>query len=214
MSKLYYYPSCKFDVKFPEICRKMRTYFAQRYDVRGCCRADFKSLTSDDMIIYLCNTCAAFFEESSDIGKIMSVWEVVAADKNFAYPNHEGKRMTIQDCWRVYDRPSQHNAVREILSAMNIEIIEQKENREKSMFCGKSLYEELPSGYEILAPNRLVKESPNLFIPHSEEEKDALMKEHCASIETDDVVCYCLACLRGVDSGGKSGVHLAELVFG
>ena len=214
MSKLYYYPSCKFIVRFPEISKKMTAYFASNYDVRNCCRADFKSLTSDDMVVYLCNTCAAFFEESSSSKKIVSVWEVIAADKNFAYPNHEGKCLTIQDCWRTHDNPSQQNAVRAILNAMNIEIAEQNDNRERTTFCGKSLYEPLPDGYEVLAPNRLVKEAQGLFIPHSEEEKDAIMKEHCESIETDGVVCYCLACLRGVDSGGKSGVHLAELVFG
>ena len=214
MGKLYYYPSCKFIAKFPETSKRITSYFSANYDVRDCCRADLKSLTSDDIVIYLCNSCAAFFEESSNSDKVVSVWEVIAADKNFAYPNHEGKLLTIQDCWRTYDNPAQQNAVREILSAMNIKVVEQNDSREKTTFCGKSLYEALPDGYEILAPNRLVKEAQGLFIPHSEDERDALMKEHCETIYTDEVVCYCLACLNGVNSGGKSGVHLAELVFG
>ena len=214
MSKQYYYPSCKLDIQLPEISTALRAYFKQSHEVRFCCRADLKSLTSDDEIIYICNSCAAFFEESSSSHKIVSVWEVIVKDKNFTYPDYKNKRMTIQDCWRTHDNASQQNAVREILSAMNIEVVEQKNNREKTKFCGKSLYEELPKGYDILAPNKLVKEAQGLFIPHSEAQKAALMKEHCESIDTDEVVCYCLACLNGVNAGGKLGVHLAELVFG
>jgi len=212
MSKLFYYPSCKLDVKLPQISTALRAYFKQEHELRHCCRADLKSLTNDDTVVYICNSCAAFFEESSASNKIVSVWEVIAKDKNFTYPNHKGRRMTIQDCWRTYDNTSQQNAVREILAAMNIETVEQKNNREKTDFCGKSLYEELPKNYDILAPNRLVKEAQGLFTPHSEAEKDALMKEHCEAIETDEVVCYCLACLNGINSGGKSGIHLVELL--
>ena len=213
MSKLFYYPSCKFIARFPEAGTKIKSYLAGRYEPKGCCRADLASITSDDTIVYICNSCAAFFEERTLAREVVSIWELIANDKNFPFPKHENKRMSVQDCWRTYDNATLQNAVRKILSVMNIEVVEQKSNREKTKFCGKSLYEPLPKGYEALAPKRLVKNAQGLFVSHTEEEKALLMKEHCQAIETDDVVCYCLACMNGINVGGKAGIHLAELVF-
>jgi len=213
MNKLFYYPSCKFIAVFPEISAKIEAYLAGRYEVKGCCRADLASITSDDTSVYICNSCAAFFEESTSARKVISIWELIADDKNFPFPKYENKRMSVQDCWRTYDNATLQNAVRKILSSMNIDVAEQRDNREKTKFCGKSLYEPLPKGYETLAPKRLVKNAQGLFISRSEEEKTLLMKEHCDAIAANDAVCYCLACMNGINGGGKNGVHLAELVF-
>ena len=38
-------------------------------------------------------------------------------------------------------------------------------------------------------------------------------EEHCAQIETDKAVCYCKFCTDGINMGGKTGVHLLELLF-
>ena len=211
-----YYPACKFTGNFPETSKKIQAYMTQKHNARiaGCCRPSLPSLTQNDMAIYICHACAAFFAESSAARNITSIWEIIASDDTFVYPDHTGKSMTLQDCWRARGDVSQQNAVRKILNKMNIEIIELAQNRENSNFCGKFLYEELPEFCVKLAPNHFINNAEGLFIPHSEEEKDVLMRDHCKAIQTGSVVCYCGSCLRGLTAGGKTGIHLAELVFG
>jgi len=53
-----------------------------------------------------------------------------------------------------------------------------------------------------------------MFVPHSEEQKDALMREHCRLIPADRVVCYCVPCTQGIRRGGKQGIHLMDLILG
>jgi len=212
MGRLYY-PSCKFNARFPEISGKIQAYLKDSYEVKSCCRDDLTKITRDNTIVYICNSCAAFFEESTPARKVVSIWEVVANDRDFTYPKYENKRMTVQDCWRTYDNAQQQDAIRKILSEMNIEIVEQENARDKTKFCGKALYEPLPKNYDVFAPNRLVKNAQGLFVPRSEEEKSRLMQEHCKTICTEEVVCYCLACLGGISSGGKIGIHLAQCLF-
>lgn len=212
---MIYYPSCKFIAQFPQASKKIQDYLSERYDIKiaGCCKASLKSITTDDTIIYICNTCAAFFDESTPTQNIISVWELIFKDDTFRFPDYAHRRMTVQDCWRSYDNISQQDAVRNILSAMNVEVVELENNRTKTGFCGNSLYEPLPKNYDKLAPHRLVTNAGGFFIEHSQEEKDMLMQDYCKDIETEDVVCYCVACVKGITAGGKTGIHLADLVF-
>jgi len=211
---IIYYPSCRFTANYPEASKKALDYMTANYDVQvaGCCRLNLESITSDDTLVYICNSCVAFFKESTP-AKVISIWELITRDKTFSYPDHKGRLITLQDCWRIYDHPDQHDAIRSLLTAMNMEVVELEQNREKATFCGPSLYEPLPADYDKYAPVRFVKEAEGLFIRRSEEEKQALMESHCKEMVTDNVVGYCLACVKGLTMGGKSAWHLAELVF-
>lgn len=212
---MIYFPSCKFTAKYPRLSGTIKNYLQKTFDaeVAGCCRPSLSKISKDDTVVYVCNTCATFFKESSRSERIISLWELMLEDSGFQYPDYEGKRMTVQDCWRTHDDRTEQDAVREILRRMNIEAVELDENYEKTKFCGCSLYEPLPPRYDELAPKRLGLDAQGLFIPHTQEEKGALMQEHCQQITTDDVVCYCVACVNGINLGGKQGCHLAELAF-
>lgn len=41
----------------------------------------------------------------------------------------------------------------------------------------------------------------------------ALFRAHCAQIQTEKVVCYCKFCTDGINMGGKTGLHMLELLF-
>ena len=58
-----------------------------------------------------------------------------------------------------------------------------------------------------LAPKHYVEDAEGLFIPHSAEEQEAIMKEYCRNYKTDSVVCYCHYCLEGLKTGGVDGMH-------
>ncbi len=52
--------------------------------------------------------------------KSISVWEILDEDNDFPWPDYHDEAITVQDCWRTYDNRALQNAVRSILSRMNI----------------------------------------------------------------------------------------------
>ena len=210
-----YYPSCKFTAMSPESSEKISDYLSREHGItiEGCCRPSHPHLTAQDTAITICNTCAAICSEDSP-AKIISLWEILDQDPNFKLPDFHQEAMTLQDCWRSYDRPDVQAHVRSLLRKMNVNIVELPENHEKTRFCGTSLYSPLPEANGKFAPRRFIENAEGLFIPHTEEEKKELMRQHCASITTDKVICYCVPCTKGIQLGGKQGIHLLDLIFG
>ncbi len=213
--RVIYFPSCKFTAQFPEASKKIKEYVQCKHhaQIAGYCKQNLNKITSDDIVICICHTCAAFFQESSSAGKVISIWEVLLGDDDFVYPDYAGKQLTVQDCWYAYDNKAQQDAVRKILEHMNLDVLEMADHHDKTRFCGCSLYTPLAEKYDKLAPRRLVADAQGLFISHSKEEQARLMEAHCNNISTDEVACYCFSCLNGINLGGKKGVHIAELVF-
>lgn len=212
---LLYFPSCKFTAQYPEVSKRIKAYLSDRHgaEIAGCCKQSLASVGAGDVIVYICNTCAALIRESSCAGKVISLWELLLSDQDFKVRQYADKRMTVQDCWRTYDNRGLQDAVRKLLQNMNIEVVEIDNHHEKADFCGVSLYKALPEHYEIWAPKRFVEDAGDFFVPRPEGEQELLMREHCANIDTAEVLCYCVACVNGINTGGKSGVHLAELVM-
>lgn len=213
---MVYFPSCKFTAYSLEASRKIQSYLAENYNaqISGCCRPNHQHITPQDTVVYICNTCAAICREDSAAAKVVSVWELLAADDRFAYPDYRQRKMAVQDCWRVYDNAPQQKAVRTLLQKMNIASEELDENYEKTQFCGVSLYEPLIKQNGDFAPKRFIENAKGLFLPHTPEEKTALMEKHCQMIHAAEVVCYCNGCINGIRLGGKQGIHLLDLVFG
>ena len=210
-----FFPSCKFTDFSPEASKRMADYMHERFGmtVMGCCRPAHTSLTSDDTVAVVCNTCQAICLEDSP-AHVESVWELIRSDDEFPFPNFHGERLALQDCWRSRDRIAEQDAVREVLKRMNVSVVELPENRTSTTFCGTSLYQALPAENARLAPKRFVEHAHGVFTPKSKEEQKRLMEEHCAQIPTEKVVCYCVPCTRGIRLGGKHGMHLADMLFG
>lgn len=212
---LIYFPSCKFTAYSPESSARICSWLCEKHgaEIAGCCRPDHKKLGRGDKAVYICNTCAAICRESADAAEVVSVWELLAGDGAFPCPDYKRRKIAVQDCWRVYDSPSQQKAVRALLTRMNLDVVELEENLEKTRFCGTSLYEPLPEQNAQLAPRRFVENAAGLFRDYPEEERAARMREHCRSIPVDEVAVYCTSCAKGLDLGGKKGLHLLDLLF-
>ena len=209
---MIYFPSCKFSAYSPESSKKICDYLRNRYDMKvmGCCRKGRLALTKEDTAVFICHTCTAICEESSEAGNVISLWELLDNDCELHLPNHNGLTLTIQDCWRSFDNKNEQKAVRNLLDKMNITIIEQEENFEKSIFCGTSLFNGINEENNMLAPKRFGESG--IFTSLSPEEQIWRMKEHCKNIQTESVLCYCVTCLNGINAGGKNAVHLLDLI--
>ena len=214
MSKLFL-PSCKVKKQFGNASTKLKDYLEQTQSVEtvGCCKVFCNKTTKDDTAVVICNNCAAIMEESSLVSNIEFVWKIIDHDENFDFPDYHGERMTIQDCWRAYEKRNVQDAIRSLMRKMNIDVVELKENYEQTKFCGADLLEECTDIERKFAPRRYVLEGADMYHPIPKEDEDNWLKNYCRQIETEKVVCYCMACLDGIKRGGKQAVHLIELLF-
>lgn len=211
----YYFSSCKMRKYSPENTRKLEQYLQEKHAllIAGCCRLQAQSLKAGDTAYYICNTCAAILREVAPQVKVQSIWELLVEDQQFEYPDYQGQCLSVQDCWRVYDNLAQQLAVRKILELLNIQACEITANFAATEFCGTSLLEELPEQNARLAPKRFLKIGKEKFKVHSEIEKKQLMQTHCQQFKTDQAICYCLSCIKGITLGGIKVKHLLDLIF-
>ena len=210
-----YIPSCKFTEFSPKASELLVRYMRGRYEaaVMGCCRSGHRNLERSDIAVTVCNTCQAIAAEDSP-ARVMSIFELIASDKEFPLPDMKGETMALQDCWRSCGCLAQHDAVRTILKRMDVDVVELPQNRDQSRFCGTTLLVGQPPENAQLAPKRFGTDAAGMFTPCAPDEQRRRMREHCAKIGPEKVVCYCVPCTKGIRLGGKHGIHLAELVLG
>ncbi len=238
MNQKIYVASCVFTEEYPELSRKVQEYVRAAFGlpIIRCCVASYKvgefenrmpdwyreewralphyeKFPAGSTMVSLCHNCSAIFEERHPEIQRQSLWELILEDKNFRYPDYGGEKISVQDCWRQKENRAEQEAVRELLRRMNFQIVELEENFERTKFCGYSLYQPQPPRNPKLAPKRFLYGAQGLFQEHSQEEKLRLMREHCAKIPTEKVAAYCHYCVRGLNLGGKIGLHLARLLF-
>lgn len=214
MSKIFF-PSCKAKASYEYASEKLQEYITATSGLEpiGCCRTGHKNLTAEDTAIVVCNNCAAILEESSHVGRIEFIWDIINQDSDFPFPDYHGEAMTIQDCWIAVEKRAVQNTIRSLLNKMNITIVELADNYEQTRFCGVNLLTPCAKSNAKLAPRRYVKHGSHMFTPMEQEEQVQHFTAHCAQITTDRVVCYCKFCTEGISMGGKTGVHILNLLF-
>lgn len=122
----------------------------------------------------------------------MSIWELLAEQKDFPWPDYQGKSITVQDCIDTRENPKWQQAVRTILNRMNLKIIEIEKSFDQADFC-------------------------NIETSTSTEPKEKQMEqllEHCNQYTTKSVLCYCTGCFNSLKIGGVHGIHLMDLIMG
>ncbi|HIZ79186.1 MAG TPA: hypothetical protein IAA17_05305 [Candidatus Lachnoclostridium stercorigallinarum] len=234
----YYIASCMFTAQFPEISMRMQNYIRSKSDIEivRCCipgyrvehnteriagddvRNAWKELPvsqvfqPEDRVISVCHNCTNIVEEWRG-AKVLSLWEMIDQDPSFQFPDYGGMEVTVQDCWRTRERRSEQDAVRSLLTKMNIRYVEAEKHHGETDFCGSTLYREQPAKNYRLAPRHYVEEAEGKFVSHTLEEQTAIMEDYCRQFHTDMVVCYCHYCLEGLIQGKVNGRHIGELLF-
>lgn len=155
-----------------------------------CCRHDPESLT-DTEIINVCPGCDKRFGSLYANTTTVSLWEVLATSDTFEFPDYGGQSMTILDACPTREKPAVHEAIRTLLVRMNIQVVEPAKTRTKSTCCGDSFYSQLPA-----------------------DQVAGLMKKRAGEMPLEDVIVYCISCIRSMVVGGKKPRYLPDLLFG
>lgn len=189
-----YAPGCALMLYKPESGKKVLEALEKEIDIVGdhhiCCRHDH-GLEMNTEIINTCSGCDRRFRELYKDITTISLWEILAKSKIFEFPNYNGIEMTIHDACPTRGRDSVHIAIRSLLEKMNIKIVEPQNTRQNAVCCGDSFYGVLPV--------QQVKE---------------MMKKRADEMPCEEVIVYCVSCIKAMHIGGKKPRYLVDLLFG
>jgi Fe-S oxidoreductase len=188
-----YAPGCALMIYKPELAKKV-LYFLNKEsgDISEyliCCRHDPK-LPRGTKVINTCAGCDRRYRELYEGISTISLWEMLAESKSFPFPDYNHMEMSIHDACPTRSEERVHNAIRKLLEKMNIKVIEPKNTRTKANCCGDSFYSILPS--------EQVKEQ---------------MKKRAEEMPVDNVVVYCVSCIKAMHIGGKKPRYIVDLLF-
>lgn len=191
--KQVYAPGCAFMIYKPSLAKKVQEFLNN--DLGSipehliCCRHE-PNLESGTQVINTCAGCDRRYRELYDGINTISLWEILANSDSFLFPNYNGMKMTIHDACPTKTEKRVHDAIRKLLERMNIEIIEPKNTRTKAICCGDSFYPTLPV--------ELIKEQ---------------MKKRSDEMPCENVVVYCVSCIKAMHIGGKKPRYIVDLLF-
>lgn len=192
--KQVYAPGCALMIYKPELAQKVLEFLNKNIgDIPEhliCCRHE-PHLVSGTQVINTCAGCDRRYRELYDGISTISLWKVLAESKTFPFPDYNGMEMTIHDACPTRTEERVHSAIRKLLERMNIKVIEPKNTRTNACCCGDSFYGVLPA--------EKIKEQ---------------MKKRSNEMPCDDVVVYCVSCIKAFYIGGKKPHYLVDLLFG
>jgi len=193
MIKNVFAPGCALMLYKPELAEKIHLILNENLGKMDklliCCHHD-PQFSEKAEVINVCPGCDKRFGNDYQSSSTISLWEILAESDFFTFPNYQGQYMSIIDACPTRDQERVHNAIRTILHKMNITLIEPKNTRIKSTCCGDSFYGVIPTEKVIEQMTKRTSEMP-----------------------LDDVVVYCVSCIKSVYIGGKTPHFLIDLLF-
>jgi Fe-S oxidoreductase len=191
--KRVFAPGCALMLYKPYLGDKVHKILNGRFGrmelLTTCCRHE-PQLNSKTEVINICPGCDKRYRNDYKNISTISLWEILAESDFFVFPDYKGIRMSILDACPTRDQEKVHTAIRRILHKMNIVLTEPKNNRTKSTCCGDSFYGVIPT----------------------EEVKKQMIKR-TAEMPLDDVVVYCISCIKSVYIGAKRPYYLIDLLL-
>lgn len=192
--KEVYAPGCALMIYKPELAEKVINFLnndiGQMPEHLICCRHE-PNLEKKTKVINTCPGCDRRYRELYEGITTVSLWETLAKSDTFPFPDYNGMVMTIHDSCPTRTEERVHNAIRKLLERMNIKIIEPKNTRANSICCGDNFYGILPV--------EKVKEQ---------------MKKRSNEMPCENVVVYCVSCIKAFHIGGKKPRYIVDLLFG
>ncbi len=186
-------PGCALMLYKPELADKIHRNLCENLEITGslltCCQhePDFKNKTT---VINVCPGCDKRFGRDYKNCSTISLWEILANNDFFIFPDYQGKSMSILDACPVRENEIVHKAVRKVLDKMNIRVVEPKNTRTNSICCGDSFYGEIPT-----------------------EKVKIQMIKRANDMPENNVVVYCVSCTKSMFIGGKKPRYLIDLLF-
>jgi len=188
-----YAPGCALMLYKPHLAERVLAHLnaddAVVTSLLTCCRHE-PHLEPGSVVINTCAGCDRRYRELYEGVSTISLWEVLATSDTFDFPDYHGAEMAIHDACPTRTEERVHVAVRALLDRMNIVVIEPKSTRTHAVCCGDSFLGELPV----------------------DRVKD-LMAKRADSMPREDVVVYCVSCVKAMHIGGKRPRYLVDLLF-
>jgi Fe-S oxidoreductase len=192
--KQIYAPGCALMLYKPELAKKVLEFLNKKLvDIPEhliCCKHE-PNLESGTQVINTCAGCDKRFRGLYDGISTVSLWEILAESETFQFPDYNGVKMSIHDACPTRTEERVHKAIRKLLEKMNIKVIEPKNTRTKTICCGDCFHGTLPV--------KLLKEQ---------------MKKRSNEMPCDNVVVYCVSCIKAMHIGGKTPHYIVDLLFG
>ncbi|MDR3541647.1 MAG: (Fe-S)-binding protein [Desulfosporosinus sp.] len=192
--KQIYAPGCALMIYKPELAQKILEFLNKNLnDIPEhliCCRHE-PNLEKGTQVINTCAGCDRRYRELYEGIATISLWEIFAESKTFPFPDYNGVEMTIHDACPTRTEERVHSAIRKLLEKMNISIIEPKNTGTKAVCCGDSFYGVLPI-----------------------EQVKIQMEKRSNEMPCDNVVVYCVSCIKAMFIGGKKPRYIIDLLFG
>jgi hypothetical protein len=192
--KMVFAPGCALMLYKPELAHKifqiLNGFFGEMEVLNICCHHD-PQFVQETLVINICPGCDKRFRNDYTNTSTLSLWEILAENDLITFPDYSGQTMSIIDACPTRDREKIHTAIRELLRKMNITLVEPEKTRTKSTCCGDSFYGVIPV--------EKVKEQ---------------MRKRASEMPVEDVVVYCISCVKSVYVGGKKPHYLVDLLFG
>lgn len=154
-----------------------------------CCR-NIPPLRPGTEVVNICPGCDRRYRQNYADSGTVSLWEVLARSRSFAFPDYEGRVMTVLDACPTRDQPRVHDAVRAVLERMNVKVREPKHTRTRGICCGDSCYGAVPV--------ETVKKQ---------------MAKRARQMPVDEVAVYCVSCVKAMFIGGKRPRYVVDLLF-
>jgi len=194
MSDSLFAPGCALMIYKPGLAEKVLLMLNENLGPIGqlhtCCQHEPDSQGKAE-IINICPGCDKRFANDYPSTTTISLWEILANSDFFPFPDYHGRKMTILDACPTRDQEDVHDAIRTLLKKMNIDLVEPERTRTKSTCCGDSFYGEIPV--------EKVKEQ---------------MNKRAGEMPVEDVIVYCVSCIKAMYIGGKKPRYLVDLLFG
>lgn len=193
-SKCYFNAGCAMSLYKPDLPGLMLGILQEHCgDIKPhtiCCRHD-PDIPSGSVIINNCAGCDRRFRSLYEGIETISLWEVLDSIEDLDLPDYEGMTVSVHDSCGYRHKPQVHNAIRSLLGKMNINVAESEFSGRSSVCCGDNLYGSVP-----------------------DEEVEARIRMRADQMPCDNVVVYCIGCVRAMQSGGKTPLYLPELILG
>jgi RNase P subunit RPR2 len=177
----------------PQLVAKLRAYLEARrgpLEVLSACCHHTPALPAGTRVVTTCPGCDRRYRQNYPEPLALSLWELLAGDDAFPFPDYRGRKMTIIDACPTRDRKRIHDAVRALAARMNIVVVEPERTREKGTCCGDTYYPALPVAAVI-----------------------ATMKAKGAEMPLDEVLVYCVSCSKSMFVAGRRPRYLVDLLF-
>lgn len=195
MVKRVFAPGCGLMLHGPESARQIGAVLdrilGEAVPAHHVCCHHEPGLAPGTEVINVCPGCDKRFRTLYDGISTVSLWEVLAADRSIPLPDYGGVRMTVLDACPTRDQTRVHEAVRALLSRMNVDVVEPRCTKTKGICCGDSFFGILPTG-----------------------EVEALMRKRASEMPVENVVVYCVSCVKAMHIGRRAPRYLIDLLLG